>query len=61
MKALDRALTYFNIANLYGDPFDILQSYRSTPPPVSRNNKRTKGRKFASQKSRANRRKAARR
>ena len=60
MKALEKALTYFNIANIYGDPFDILQSYRSTPP-VSRNTTRTKGRKFASQKSRANRRKAARR
>ena len=60
MKELDRALIYFNIANIFGDPFATLHSW-GTPPPVSRNTTRTKGRKFASQKSRANRRKAARR
>lgn len=60
MSTLDRALTYFTLASPYMDPFDVLKSYRQTPPPVSRNSKRTKGRKFASQKSRANRRKAKR-
>jgi hypothetical protein len=60
MKALDRALAYFTLAAPYMDAFDVISSYRQTPPPVSRNTKRTKGRKFASQKSRANRRKAKR-
>ena len=61
MNTLDRALAYFALTAPYMDAFDVLKSYRQTTPPVSRNSRRTKGRKFASQKSRANRRKAARR
>ena len=61
MSTLDRALAYFTLAAPYMDAFDVLKSYRQTTPSVSRNSHRTKGRKFASQKSRANRRKAARR
>lgn len=60
MSTLDRALTYFTLTAPYMDAFDVLKSYRQTTPPVSRNSQRTKGRKFASQRSRANRRKAKR-
>ena len=60
MKALDRALAYFTLAAPYMDAFDVINSYRQTTPPVSRHTTRIKGRKFASQKSRANRRKAKR-
>lgn len=60
MKALDRALAYFTLTAPYMDAFDVLKSYHQTPPPVSRHTQRTKGRKFASQRSRANRRKAKR-
>ena len=60
MSTLDRALAYFTLAAPYMDAFDVLKSYHQTTPPVSRNTTRTKGRKFASQKSRANRRKAKR-
>ena len=61
MSTLDRALAYFTLTAPYMDDFDVINSYRQTTPPVSRHAQRTKGRKFASQKSRANRRKAARR
>lgn len=59
MKALDRALAFFNFAMpLDMGPFNALKGYHSQTPPISHNSTRTKGRKFASQKSRANRRKA---
>ena len=61
MKALDRALAFFNFTMpLDMGAFNSMKGYHSSPPPVSRNSTRTKGRKFASQKSRANRRKAKR-
>lgn len=61
MKALEKALAYFNILGESAySAMDVINSMRMTPPPVSRNSTRTKGRKFASQKSRANRRKAKR-
>jgi len=59
MKTLDRALAFFNFTMpLDMSAFDVLKFYRSAPPAPGRNSTRTKGRKFASQKSRANRRKA---
>lgn len=62
MKALDRALAYFNFTMSLDDhAFRVMDWLRDSPPQISRNTKRTKGRKFASQKERANRRKAARR
>lgn len=62
MKLLERALAYFNFSMPLDDAaFRVLDALRDSPPMVSRNPHRTKGRKFASQKSRANRRKAARR
>lgn len=62
MKALEKALAYFNFSMpLDSSAFQVLDLLRDSPLAVSRNAKRTKGRKFASQKSRANRRKAARR
>ena len=62
MKALEKALAYFNFSMpLDSSAFHVLDALRDSPPRVSRNTHRTKGRKFASQKSRANRRKAARR
>lgn len=60
MSTLDRALAYFTLTAPYMDAFDVIKSYRQTTPPVSRHSLRTKGRKFASQRSRANRRKAKR-
>ena len=61
MNTLGRALAYFALTAPHMDAFDVLKEFRQSPPPVSRNTHRTKGRKFASQKSRAHRRKAARR
>ena len=60
MKALVRALAYLTLSAPHMDAFDVLKSYRQSPPPVSRNSTRTKGRKFASQRAWANRRKAKR-
>ena len=60
MKALDRALAYFTLSAPNMDAFDVLKTLRQSAPPVSRNSTRTKGRKFASQRARANRRKAKR-
>ena len=57
MKMLDRTLAY--LAQSAAPNLDILAAKKNqTPPPVSRNTRRTKGRKFASQNERANRRKA---
>lgn len=61
MRAIDRALAYFNFTlPLDANVLDAASVFRaSNPPRVSSNSRATKGRSHASQKSRANRRKGA--
>jgi hypothetical protein len=59
MKELDRALAYLPFTMPFDDAiFSAVPLRQHSTHLVSRNSHRTKGRKFASQKSRANRRKA---
>lgn len=54
-------LPFWTIAAQHKNIFDVIKQFRQSPTPFSGNTSRTKGRAFASQKSRANRRKARRR
>lgn len=60
MSAISRALAYFNFTlPLDAGVSDVFSITRAlNPPRVSGNSRATKGRNHASQKSRANRRKA---
>ena len=60
MSAIGRALAYFGLSGSHlFDAADIVSLWlNSNPPRVSGNSSATKGRNHASQKSRANRRKA---
>lgn len=52
---------FLSIAAGASDVFNFANFEHGTPPPISRSRKQTKGRAFASQKERANRRKAKKR